>query len=156
MMSLIQKQPTFTFIDTLANKFRATDELIISKNEFVFQTGKENKKRKPAIDKNIQINKANVAEGLGFYNDNGQKEEHLSDYNNDLKKIMFITQHKVRQPVTNILGMASLIEQHADSPETIKKIMQYMKQSAIDLDAFTRELTNFVNDLEQKEQNKNK
>ncbi len=81
-------------------------------------------------------------------------EEFLKDYVHGLEEMMFMTHHKVRQPVANILGMAILMDEYSNSPEELKKIAGYMKQSALHLDAFTRELTAFVSNLEQKEKHK--
>ena len=88
------------------------------------------------------------------YNEDENRKEFLKQHVHGLEEMMFMTHHKVRQPVANILGMVNLIEQYANSPDELKKIVDYMKQSALDLDAFTRELTTFVANLEQKGKNK--
>jgi signal transduction histidine kinase len=79
------------------------------------------------------------------------KEEFLKGYIDGLKEMVSITNHKVRQPVANIIGMAYLIDEDIRSPEVLKKITGYMRQSAVDLEAFTRELTDFIYNLEQQE-----
>jgi hypothetical protein len=89
-------------------------------------------------------------------NESEKREEFLNEYVRDLEEMMFMTHHKVRQPVANIIGMANLIDKYANSPRELKKIAEYMKQSALDLDAFTQELTAFIKNLEQKGKNKGK
>lgn len=84
------------------------------------------------------------------------EEEFLKGYIDGLKEMVSITNHKVRQPVANIIGMACLLEGDVHSLETLQKIAGYMKQSAVDLDTFTRELTDFICNLEQRERIKRK
>ena len=62
---------------------------------------------------------------------------------------MFITSHRVRQPVTNILGISFELDQPSNSPEEIKEYLEFIKQSAVTLDAFTKELTIFISNLKQ-------
>jgi hypothetical protein len=61
-----------------------------------------------------------------------------------------MTHHKVRRPITNILGLANVLDHYLKSPATLKKMTGYMKTSALDLDVFTQELTKFIVDLEEK------
>lgn len=70
-------------------------------------------------------------------------------YINELEKMLFITSHKVRQPITNILGLANQLDSPPNSPEEIIKIIGYMKQSALSLENFTSELTSFIYDIKQ-------
>jgi len=163
MISLIQKQPAFNFFYLLISKnLKMIFEPVIVKKEFVFQDAKKDKRaaRKTLPEKEPLIAHTDPPmfkdELLNTYDKKDKNEAFLKEYVSDLSKMMFITQHKVRQPVTNILGMADLIDQHINSPEALKKIVKYMKQSAQDLDAFTRELTTFISDLEQKGKMKRK
>jgi hypothetical protein len=64
--------------------------------------------------------------------------------------MMFMTHHKVRQPVANILGLSQMLEQYIKAPVTLRKLVGYMELSAKDLDAFTKELTVFIGALEKK------
>jgi hypothetical protein len=68
--------------------------------------------------------------------------------------MMFITSHKVRQPVANILGITNILEDCVNSPDQLKMSVGYLKESAQVLDAFTHELTDFISKLEQKGKNK--
>jgi hypothetical protein len=63
---------------------------------------------------------------------------------------MFITSHKVRAPIANILGLSSLLDQYLNSPTKLKEVVTYMKQSATSLDAFTKELTAFIVSLKKR------
>lgn len=68
-------------------------------------------------------------------------------YTQNLEEMIFMTSHKVRQPVSNILGLSALLDSASISLEELKNISGYMKQSAITLDNFTKELTTFIEEL---------
>jgi len=61
-----------------------------------------------------------------------------------LEEMLFMTSHKVRQPIANILGLANQLEDNTNSPDEFLKIVSYMKESALALDTFTKELTTFI------------
>ena len=63
---------------------------------------------------------------------------------------MFMTSHRVRQPITNILGLSALLDQNINSPEELKVYLDYIKQSALALDSFTKDLTSFISELGKK------
>ena len=69
-----------------------------------------------------------------------------------LEEMLFMTSHKVRQPIANILGLANQLEDKTNSPEEFLQIVDCMKQSAQSLDVFTKELTTFIYEVKNKEQ----
>lgn len=71
-------------------------------------------------------------------------EAERKQYLEDLEQMLFITSHRVRQPVANILGVSGLLNSNKHQESDLKKIADYMKRSAVDLDAFTAEITNFL------------
>jgi PAS domain S-box-containing protein len=71
-------------------------------------------------------------------------ETERQQYLKDLEEMLFITSHRVRQPVANILGVSGLLSGNKHEENDLKKIAEYMKRSAVDLDAFTSEITNFL------------
>jgi signal transduction histidine kinase len=156
MISIPQNPSAINFITGLSNRIRIAGGDLMAKVEFVFQ----NQRKDDPADDVLALNalataatqtKQQLKQLLGNNNNENEKRERfLKEYVHGLEAMMFMTHHKVRQPVANILGMANLIEKHANSPDELKKIADYMKQSALDLDMFTRELTKFVSDLEQK------
>lgn len=156
MISIPQNPSAINFITGLNNRIRIAGGELMAKLEFVFQ----NQRKDDAEDDVHALNalaaaatqtKQQLKQLIGNNNnENEKREQFLKEYVHGLEAMMFMTHHKVRQPVANILGMANLIEKHANSPDELKKIADYMKQSAHDLDMFTRELTKFVSDLEQK------
>jgi PAS domain S-box-containing protein len=71
-----------------------------------------------------------------------------------LKEILFITSHRVRQPVANILGLSNLINDAEVSPVELNEMVNNMKLSAESLDNFTNELTTFITDLHEENRKK--
>lgn len=72
-----------------------------------------------------------------------------------LEEIIFSLSHKVRQPVAHILGVSNLLDNELITKEELNKIVGYMKESALNLDKFTHELTELVSDAKFKTENKN-
>lgn len=63
-----------------------------------------------------------------------------------LEEMLFMTSHKVRQPIANILGIAGLLDSPIESQEELKTVVSYIKQSTQLLDNFTKELNEFIAD----------
>jgi hypothetical protein len=131
-------------------------ELVIANKELAFQNNEKENRAAELVIANKE---------LAFQNDEKEKradelttacnelekaDEYLKEYIKGLEKMMFITSHKVRQPVCNILGIVSVIDQFVKSPYELKKLVGYLKTSAFSLDDFTRELTAFIFALEKK------
>ena len=72
-------------------------------------------------------------------------------YLKTLEEMLFITSHKVRKPVANILGLIETI--HADNVDLstgdLKERCDYLQVSATELDSFIKELTSFIEFSEQ-------
>ena len=58
--------------------------------------------------------------------------------------MMFMTSHKVRQPVANIIGLSCLLNDAIDSKKDLKILIENIQKSAISLDTFTKEFTVFM------------
>ena len=59
--------------------------------------------------------------------------------------------HKVRQPITQIAGLAAIIEDENNSVEELKQMITYISQSIRMLDTFSKDLSTFIYSvLEQK------
>ncbi|MDQ3072390.1 MAG: hypothetical protein M3Q97_03880, partial [Bacteroidota bacterium] len=89
------------------------------------------------------------------YSELKKAEKYQKEYIRGLEEMMFMTSHQVRIPITNILGIAGMLEKSMNSPEKLMKLVEYIKQSALILDLFTKDLSIFMADLEQKGKNKN-
>lgn len=81
-------------------------------------------------------------------NDKKQAEEERDAYIKALEDMLFMISHKVRHPIANILSIASVFEEYANSPEEILKMISFIKDEAMTLDGFTRELTGFIYELD--------
>jgi signal transduction histidine kinase len=110
-------------------KGKSAAKLIIADKVFDVQS----EKKKKLETKLILANKKNKDK------ETFQKENILW-----LEEMMFIVSHKIRQPVANILGISSLLDNTNNSPADLKKMVAFMKQSALSLDNFTKELSAFI------------
>jgi nitrogen-specific signal transduction histidine kinase len=75
-----------------------------------------------------------------------QKEDHL----HALEEMIFMTSHNLRQPITHILGVANVLDESVQSQEELRTIVGYMKGSALALDSYTRELTDYIQRMQRK------
>ncbi len=71
-----------------------------------------------------------------------QQKEHIQG----LEKMLFMISHKIRQPIAHILGLAHLFDNEDDLPQETKQILGFMRESALSLDALTRELSVFIHE----------
>lgn len=108
-------------------------ELLIANKELLFQNEERGKRAEELIRAYRELRKA---------------EEHMKGHIAGLEQMMFITSHKVRKPVANILGLTNLLEEFIRSPAKLRKMVSYLKLSAQQLDDFTKELTEFISQME--------
>lgn len=108
----------------------------------------------PIIRKNTgfqKIEDGNLPVDLTFHNRQLiTQEESLKEQIEGLKIMIFMTSHRVRQPIAHILGISNLVGQYKNSPEDLNKLMGYLKESAQSLETFTTELINYMVSLEEK------
>ena len=71
-------------------------------------------------------------------------------YIQGMEDMLFMTSHKVRQPIVNIMGMSNILNTTDNSKEDLIKITEYMRHSVDSLDKFTRELTDYIVDLKRR------
>lgn len=83
-------------------------------------------------------------------NEKKKAEEDQEAHIKALENMLFMISHKVRHPIANILSIANVFEEYANSPEEILKMISFIKEEAMTLDNFTRELTGFIYDLDKK------
>lgn len=112
-----------------SEKEKRAGELVIANKELVFQ--KEEKKKRAA-----ELSQAGVTIR--------QAQTALHIYIHGMKEMMYMTSHKIRQPVTSMLGLLNLLDKSIYSPVDLKKMLDYMKQSVVALDIYTKELTAYM------------
>jgi signal transduction histidine kinase len=137
-------------------KEKRAAELIIANKELVFQNKEKEKRAAELIIANKELayqneEKEKRAAELIIANEELKKaKEYQQEYIRGLEEMMFMTSHKVRQSIANILGLSHLLDQSTNSPEEIKESIDYIKESALSLDIFTKELTAFIFELGEK------
>lgn len=74
-------------------------------------------------------------------------------YTKELEQMLFMTSHEVRKPIASCLGLMNLVENGKPlSQEELWKIIKHLKLSALELDAFTKQLTTFIHEMRQKKE----
>jgi PAS domain S-box-containing protein len=95
-----------------------------------------------------------VPEGLFILsvdiNQRKKAEQEGREYTRTLEDMLFMTSHKVRQPVSQIMGIAHMLEHPLESQEDLMKVVGYMKGAVSSLDVVTREFVDFLYDQRQK------
>lgn len=114
-------------------------------------TSEINDLRKSLLD--LQIEKEDLSvQVLHQFTELKDSEELLkSDIHKALEVIMFTISHKVRLPLTNILGLANLLTIIGNTNEENLEFITLIKDSAKDLDKITKELSSFIYELNHKE-----
>lgn len=69
----------------------------------------------------------------------------------DLEELLFKISHEVRHPVTLMLGICNLFDDASLSQEDISSFISAIKNAAIRLDGYTREITEVISKLRDKE-----
>jgi len=137
----IEKTPLFDLLRICMNE-RSSDYF---ENEFTYPDNS-----KGWFELRIQP----VIEGLFILSiditERKKAEEKKLEYLQGLEEMLFITSHKVRQPVTQILGMVSLLNKEDCTQEDLLQISGYMKNSLDSLNNFTNELTQFLHELQER------
>ena len=83
-----------------------------------------------------------------------RKEEIAKRHTASIEEMLHIISHKVRKPVTNLVGLMNIVEDEYDiSQEELVEIVNFYKTSVIELDEFTKELAHFIYDIDQKNKN---
>jgi len=153
------------------------EQLIIANNELSYQNSEKEKRAAELVLANIELSYQNSekekrAAELVIANENliwqhSEKEKraeelinayeklkyaeaHLKGHISGLEEMMFMTSHKVRKPVANILGLTHLLEDFLSSPAKLRQLVAYLRISAQELDDFTKELTEFISNMGQK------
>lgn len=134
-------------------KEKCAAKLIIANDELIYQNQEKEKRAAELVIANKELllqnnEKEKKAAELFIANNKLEKSEAgLKEYIIGLKEMMFVTSHKVRKPVANILGICSQLERPQASPAELSEWVNQMKQSAVILDEFTKELTSLMTGL---------
>lgn len=75
-------------------------------------------------------------------------EKNELEYLEGLERVLFMTSHNLRQPITHIQGLVNLLKNYRNNPEEMNKILDYMESAAGALDKYTREITGYIHGIE--------
>ncbi len=94
----------------------------------------------------VPVYENNELIGISFNSTNidtrKKAELRVKEQNNDLMSIAWLQSHEVRKPVANILGLVDLLKD-----ETNSEYLQYLQQSAEELDRIVREIVSMTNTI---------
>lgn len=92
----------------------------------------------PIYDVNNEIT------GVGCFSRNVTQSKNiklqLSRQLSQLREIAWIQSHELRRPLTNIMGLVSLIEHDIHNPELLKENVELLKQSSKELDEIVKSI----------------
>ena len=89
------KHPTTTSKQNLADR-KNSDELILANRKLATQNKEKEKRATELIVANKELKKAD--------------EEHQKEYIGWLEEMMFMTSHRVRQPIARIIGVSTILD----------------------------------------------
>lgn len=70
--------------------------------------------------------------------------EDLTSHNKELQQFIYIVSHNLRSPVANMLGLTSILEHVAGSPESFSKAIHNLKLTAQSLDTMLKDLSEIL------------
>lgn len=120
-----------------------THENDVREAELLNVNKKLNSKAKVQQVKSTELNRINSKLKIA--------EKKLKEFLKELAEVKYITSHKVRQPIANILGFSNIIDETMISSDELKLSLNCIKESAIALDIFTKELTEYISKIGQKD-----
>jgi len=133
--TIIWLTATINYLNQNKNKMLRASELIIANKELEFQNEEKEKRAEELLISNQELTRTKVD---------------LKEYIVGLEEMIAMTSHKVRQPIVNILGLVEVIHESLNSPFELNQIITYIKQSALKLDVFTKELSAFMVNLQKR------
>jgi PAS domain S-box-containing protein len=139
-------------------KEKRAAELIVANEELNFQNEEKEKRAAELAVANKELsfqNKEKEKRSVELSASNSalkKTKDFLQHYIRGLEEMMFMTSHSVRQPIANILGVVNLFDKSLDSPGEMTKLLGFIKKSAHDLEAFTRDLMSYMSKLVKKKE----
>lgn len=153
-IDIIGKKANQIFLDeedTRRDLIRITEnrkDHLISSYELPLKTKSGNKIWVKINGAPVKDSKGNVIGTIGTHTDISVLKQHLKD----LEEIVFSISHKLRKPVVNILAISDLLSNDYISFDELRKIAEYLRDSVLLLDNFSRELVNLTTDMKEKKE----
>lgn len=118
---------------------RSTRKPVRFENEFKFPNG-----RSEVFELNVQPMDENLFILSMLITERKNIERERLSYTKSLEDMLFHTSHKVRQPVSNIVGLANDLKTSNHMDDDDKTSIDYIKRSALKLEVFTNELNDLI------------
>lgn len=81
-----------------------------------------------------------------------QSENRREEKIKAIKQMLFMTSHRLRQPICNIQGLGMLLDNNELSTQELREISSYLKDSIAKLDIYSKELTDFLSNIKEEEE----
>ncbi|HET6245080.1 MAG: hypothetical protein H0V01_10460 [Bacteroidetes bacterium] len=120
-------------------KVKSAEELFLANKELVFQNHEKEKRTMELMVANTELNKT---------------QEYLKKNLFALEEMMFMVSHNLKQPIATILDLSNLLILSENSPSKLKISIKYIKQSALSLNDFSKELNSLICFLKQQGNNR--
>lgn len=79
-----------------------------------------------------------------------ENEQERREYTKKLKTLVGLISHQVRGPLASCIGLMNLLEKEPDMPsDQQQEVFFHLKQSAMQLEKFTRQLSGYITSLEE-------
>lgn len=102
---------------------------------WVFMIKKKNEKELLALNKEIDSKNEKIqAINQNLEKTIEQRTQTIQAKNERLKEFAFMNSHKIRRPLSNLLGLVSLLQEEGNSPEETQDLIAMTEKSALELD----------------------
>lgn len=121
----------------------------VYRKEFEITTRKNNKRHVELVMKNVRIAERQlVSVYLIDKTEKHQFETRILQQNEKLREFAFLTSHKLRQPLANIIGLIELVKSESDSNTNVSINMETLRMLTTQLDHVVHEMTNALTELD--------
>jgi len=80
--------------------------------------------------------------------DRKRSEKEKKEYTSALERVLFMTSHNLRQPITQVHGLGNILEIFVKGNPELEKVVAHLKVPAFALDDYTRDLTGVLQAME--------
>lgn len=121
----------------------------VYRKEYEITTRKNNKRHVELVMKNVRIaDRPLVSVYLTDKTEKHQFETRILQQNEKLREFAFLTSHKLRQPLANIIGLIELVKSESSSSNNVSINMETLRMLTTQLDRVVHEMTDALTELD--------